>query len=190
MVNRRYLFIEGAKDTSNGDLREGFGKLLEKKIKGKMPRISMGEGKLQTINKFKNSNDSKLLCDLDRHSSYIATDLNEYDLNSKKESVFYMIQEMEAWFISQPALLDKFYGSQISNKLAIKPATEVSEPDKELQRITKDTKKGTYHKIRHGAELLKLLDVNKLSNDFPDFKRLVECLQYSTDANQVDGRSS
>jgi len=177
MVNRRYLFIEGAKDTTNGDLREGFRKLLEKKVKGKMPTISMGEGKSQTIDKFKNSEDSKLLCDLDKPSSDREDDLKKCGLMNKKESVFYMIHEMEAWFISQPTVLDKFYGSLISDKLAKKSATEVFEPDKELQRITKDTKKGIYHKIRHGTELLKLLDVDKLSNDFPDFKRLVECLQ-------------
>jgi Domain of unknown function (DUF4276) len=87
-----------------------------------------------------------------------------------------MIQEMEAWFISQPTILDKFYNHSISNKLAKKPAHEFPQLDKELQRITKDTSKGTYHKIRHGAQLLKLLDADKLCSDFKDFKRLVDSL--------------
>jgi hypothetical protein len=36
MVKRSYLFIEGTRDVSNGNLREGFSTLLENKLKGKM----------------------------------------------------------------------------------------------------------------------------------------------------------
>lgn len=46
------LIVEGTTDTSNGDLRKGFNKLLSKKLSGKMPRIVMGDGKTQAINKF------------------------------------------------------------------------------------------------------------------------------------------
>lgn len=89
MVKRKYLFIEGTRDTNNGDLREGFCKLFEKQIKGKMPTISMGEGKKQAIDKFLNSSDSLLLCDLDAPSSEINMDLINNQLSSKKDSVFY-----------------------------------------------------------------------------------------------------
>ena len=103
---------------------------------------------------------------------------NNYKLTDRKASVFYMIQEMESWFISQPAILDDFYGEPISAKLAKKPAAAFTEPDKELQRLTKSNKKrGEYHKVRHGAQLLKMLDANKLYNDFSDFKRLIDALK-------------
>jgi len=177
MVKRKYLFIEGTKDTNNGNLREGFSKLLEKKVKGKMPTISMADGKQQTIDKFKNSLSSNLLCDLDAIESEIENDLKKNDIYQNKDSVFYMIQEMEAWFISQPELLDKFYNSPVSKKLPKKHACEFVEPDQELQRITKDTDKGVYHKVRHGTQLLKQLDADKLFNEFPDFKRLIEKLK-------------
>ncbi|GAB1443930.1 hypothetical protein MASR2M39_27750 [Ignavibacteriales bacterium] len=59
------LFVEGTKDTSNGDLRKGFNKLLSKNLSGKMPRIVMGDGKKQAIDNSKNSNNSLLFCDLD-----------------------------------------------------------------------------------------------------------------------------
>ncbi|NMH24902.1 DUF4276 family protein [Flavobacterium solisilvae] len=178
MVKRKYLFIEGTKDTSNGNLREGFSKLIEQKAKLKMPTISMGDGKSQAVDKFLNSDGAKLLCDLDADEGHRENDLEKYNLIEKKDSVFYMIQEMESWFISQPDILDKFYGEPISTKLAKKQATLFSEPDKELQRLTKSNKKrGQYHKVNHGTLLLKMLDANKLYNEFSDFKKLIDSLK-------------
>lgn len=177
MVNRRYLFIEGTTDTSNGNLREGFNKLLVKKLGGKMPTISMGEGKRQTINKFKNSSNSNMLCDLDAHESNITDDMKENGISDFKDSVFYMVQEMEAWFISQPEILDNFYNFEISRRIVKKHASLFEQPDKELQRITKDTTKKAYHKVNHGSQLLKLLDIEKLMREFPEFKRLIDKLQ-------------
>ncbi|MEO5643050.1 MAG: DUF4276 family protein [Bacteroidia bacterium] len=173
MVSRR-LFIEGTTDTSNGDLRVGFGMLIEKKAKGRLLRIVMGKGKSETVKHFKSSTDSKLLCDLDFPSTEADKDLNEYGIKEQYDSVFYMIQEMEAWFISQPEILDDFYNSEISKRLTKKNASEFVNPDEELQRITKDSKKGMYHKVNHGSQLLKLLDADKLYNYFPDFKRLID----------------
>jgi hypothetical protein len=177
MVKRSYLFIEGTTDISNGNLREGFNKLLVKKLEGKMPTISMGDGKKQTIDKFKNSSNSNMLCDLDAPETKIADDLKENDIFDYKVSVFYMIQEMEAWFISQPEILDNFYNFDISKRLVKKHASLFVEPDKELQRITKDTAKKAYHKVNHGAQLLRLLDIEKLMKDFPEFKRLIDKLK-------------
>lgn len=174
---RSYLFIEGTTDTSNGNLRQGFNKLLVKKLAGKMPTISMGDGKKQTIDKFKNSSNSNMLCDLDAPKTKIADDLKENGISDYADSVFFMVQEMEAWFISQPEILDQFYNSKISTKLAKKHASLFEEPDKELQRITRDTARKTYHKVNHGAQLLKLLDIDKLMEDFPEFKRLIDKLK-------------
>jgi hypothetical protein len=125
---------------------------------------------------FKNSSGSNLLCDLDAMASEIDQDLLDNGIFHSRNSVFYMIQEMEAWFISQPEILDKFYITSVSKKLPKKPASEFIEPDKELQRITQDIKKGVYHKVKHGAQLLKQLDADKLYNEFPEFKRLIEKL--------------
>ena len=46
------LYIEGSADTDNGNLRRAFAMLLEKELANKMPRIIMGDGKNQTIDKF------------------------------------------------------------------------------------------------------------------------------------------
>lgn len=185
------LFVEGEPNSPNGDLRQGFSKLLEQKLKGKMPKIIMGGGylqggKSQTIHKFKTNQLEAdmilLLIDLDKPESEIPKDLEENGLIDKKDNVFYMIQEMESWFLSQADVLDTFYGidgfgKKVSEKIAKKRITDIANPDEELIKITKNTKRGQYHKIRHAVELLKLLDAIKLEKDFVDFRSLIEKLQ-------------
>lgn len=174
------LFIEGTTDTTNGDLRKGFVKLLEKnaQLKDNRPRIVMGNDTQQTINKFLNDADMTgcLLIDLDAPPSEREKKMTEYGLQQCAERVFFMIQEMEAWFFSQPEILEDFYGKDIIAKLPKKPATEISEPDKALQRLTEKTKKGKYHKVRHGEKLLEQLDVEKLRRDVKEVDRLIQKL--------------
>ena len=185
-VNTTILFVEGEPNSPNGDLRQGLSKLLEQKLKNKLPRIIMGEGKSQTIKKFKkNKLEAQrvlLLIDLDKSEEHINEDLEKNELSEYAENVFYMIQEMENWFLSQPDILDKFYGKDnngrlISEKLPKKKAIKIANPDEELQDLTKNTKRGKYHKIKHAVELLKLLDCAKLENEFSEFRRLIEKLK-------------
>ncbi len=181
------LFIEGEPNSPNGDLRAGFSKLLSQKLEGKLPKIIIGGGfsqggKSQTIQKYKTNklqcDFSLLLVDLDKPETEREKDLELEGLVQNKADVFYMIQEMESWFLSQPEILDNFYGldnfkKKVSEKLPKKKAAEIEHPDEELKRITKNSKKGEYHKIKHGVELLKLIDANKLEIEFIDFKRLI-----------------
>jgi Domain of unknown function (DUF4276) len=186
MAIKNILFVEGESNSPNGDLRQGLSKLLEQKLKGKMPKIILGDGKTQTIKQFKTNQlgakMSLLLVDLDKPESEKERDLEDYDLLDHAENVFYMIQEIEAWFLSQPKILDLFYGKDdngkfISEKIPSKNAMNIPNPDEMLQKFTKNTKRDKYHKIRHAVELLKLLDASQLEDDFPDFKRLIEKLQ-------------
>jgi len=174
-----FLFIEGTSNQSNGKLRQGFSKLLQQKLAGNMPKIIMAEGKTIAIKKFRKSSQSDkkhLLVDLDSPPSEKTKDLKKYQLESDKAVVFYMIQEMEAWFLSQPQILDEFYATKISTKIPKKNPQEIKEPDKVLMKLTKNTKKGTYHKVNHGTQLLELLDANQLENRFSEFKDLIEKL--------------
>ena len=192
MVDRKIiLFVEGEPNSPNGDLRMGFSKLLAKMVKGKLPRIILGGGfsqggKSQTIQKFKTNKLEAdlilLLVDLDKPESERDNDLKKEKLWDRKDCVFYMIPEMESWFISQPDVLDCFYGldnnkKRISSKIPQRKASEIEHPDELLMRITKSTKKGEYHKVKHAIELLQLLDANRLANDFPDFRMLIEKLK-------------
>jgi len=178
----KMLFIEGTTEDDNGDLSEGFRYLLEQKLKGKVPRIHMGDGKMSTIDMFKHTRYKNkktgsrcLLIDLDGKEEKRENDLKENDLDGN--NCFYMIQEMETWFISQSAtVLDVHYKSPISNRLTKKSAVDFNNPDEEIDKHLKSLGK-EYHKVKDGVKMLKLLNLDKLMVDFPDVKNLVEELQ-------------
>jgi len=181
---KKILFIEGTKDDTNGNLREGFHKLLEQKLKGNMPRIKMANGVTEAnrtfINNFKNKRlyeNSFLLIDLDDYESNKNNKLVEYQLKDFPNFVFFMIQEMEGWFISQPNILDDFYNVNISKKVSNKNYKEFENPAEYLQKLTKNSKRKKYHKVKHGVELLKRLNAHDLENDSAEFKKLIKQLQ-------------
>jgi len=185
MAAKKILFVEGEPNTPNGDLRIGFSKLLGKKLTN-LPKIVLGGGKKTTIDIFLNNKynaKSYLLVDLDEKENYRIEDLKNNSLTEHHESVFFMIQEMESWFLSQPDILNKYYGKTVTGKemsdvLTKKNATEISEPKDEMKKITRNLNKGEkYHQISHAVELLERLDADKLEQDFPDFKRLIETLK-------------
>ena len=139
-MSKKILFIEGTSDRSNGTLSQGFHKLIRQLIEGNMPRIVMGNGKNQAINKFKKNKFSEysfLLIDLDDEEEQKEIQLRELDLKDKENFVFFMIQEMEAWFISQPTILDDYYKELISTKLPKTNPKKIKDPVSVLENITK-----------------------------------------------------
>jgi len=185
MGGKKILFIEGEPNSPNGDLRQGFAKLLGKKIEGHLPRINLGGGKSHTIQKFlKNKFEADaflLLIDLDGPEAEKEQDLSAHNLLKQRENVYFMVQEMESWFLSQPDMLDRFFGvdhnkKKVSDKLPKRSVTEIPDPKSELKKATKDSKRGEYHEIKHGVELLKLLDAHQLEESFSDFKNLIKRL--------------
>jgi hypothetical protein len=180
MVTEKVLIIEGASDERNGILRQGFHKLLIQKLEGRMPRIIMGDGKKQAIDKYlnyRNERDPSLLIDLDQDGSQREVDLRDNNLFGKVDHVYYMIQEMEAWFLSQPENLDKFYCTKVSSKIPPRPAQDIPNPSDLLNKIVVSITRKRYHKVIHAVELLKLLDASQLINDFEDFRKLIERLK-------------
>ncbi len=173
------LFIEGSSDKSNGDLRQGFRKLLQPLLPGAKFQIIMGGGKSQAIRKFKKAKDDEclLLIDLDAPQTNKDQDLETHVLNGKADRVFYMIQEMEAWFIAQSAMLDDYYKTDISRRLPGRPAHEISEPAKKLEQATSRTQKGKYHKVKDGNALLQRLNGVQLMEAFEEVRQLVEALK-------------
>ena len=185
MEDKKVLFIEG-EITPNGNLRDGFTNLLSQKLGGRLPRIKLGGGKPTAIKQYlknKFEAESFLLMDLDKEESGRDQDLQQNRLTEHKDAVFYMIQEMESWFLSQPDVLDKYYGitttgKKVSEMMTNRKPAEITNPKEELKRITKALNKGEkYHEIKHAVELLMRLDATKLEKDFPDFKRLIEGLK-------------
>lgn len=69
-----------------------------------------------------------------------------------------MAQAVEAWIAADPGTLERFYG-QGFQKSALPAHRDIEAVEKErlleaLNRATASTKKGRYHKILHGPELL------------------------------------
>jgi hypothetical protein len=181
------LFVEGGSNTANGNLRQGFQKLLEqeKRLHGKMPRIEMSDSTAMAVKKFKSERDnprsiydsSLLLVDLDGPEEIREAWLTQHDLLPHREQVFFMVQEMEAWFLSQPDALHAFYRPPLPHALPKAAPARVPHPAQALAHCTKDHRpKGTYHKTGHGAQLLELLSLTKLQADFSDVARLVAAL--------------
>lgn len=181
------IFIEGGRNTDTGNLREGFQRLLEQdeRLRGNMPRLEMSNDAAGTVKKFKYEKNNKhsaydcilLLADLDGPEEVREDWLAKYGLQEYREQVFCMIQEMEAWFLSQPDKLHTYYGASLPHSLPKTAPTHTPNPAQKLAHCTKDYRpKGTYAKVKHGAQLLKLLNLTKLQADFPDVARLVKAL--------------
>ncbi|MCC7430316.1 DUF4276 family protein [bacterium] len=161
MVEKK-LFIEG-----DEQLRNAFGQLLEKKCKGKMPRIVMGDGITETINKFQADKSEKkfLLIDFIDYSK----DKSLQEKLKTEKNIFFMAQKMETWFLSQPQILDKIFetGSYFENKLKNINWKNFSEPDKELENLLKNSpSKKNYSKTKTAPKLLIKLDIKKLAEFF------------------------
>ena len=183
---RKILFIEGVSDSPNGNLRQGFEKLLSKKLTGKMPKINMGGSKNRVRDQFLNNRLDGiplLLVDLDANEDQRELDLEKNKLTNYRDSIFFMVQEMESWFLSQPDMLDEYYGptktnKKISDSIPKRIPADIPNPKELLKKATKDLNKGeVYHEVKHAVDLLLRLDASKLENDFPDFKRLIEQLK-------------
>lgn len=98
--------------------------------------------------------------------------------DDKKEYIFFMIQEMEAWFFKQPSCLEKWAEKEGYTKtdstnivdhslLRNKNIEEIKKPSSKLKDIMKHffkkgNKKAKYGKLKTAPSLLDELDVNEL----------------------------
>lgn len=180
------IFVEGESKEINGSFRVGFGKLFSKICPGKCPQVVLSDSINEAVKKFRAEVEGRtkrfetvyLLIDLDGPENEKDQVLQCRSLAGYTDQVFFMVQKMEAWFISQPAVLDQFYGENLSgaSSYPVRPAGEVPNPDRVLEQLTKNTRKGRYHKVTHGAALLPLLNINNLCTTFTDVKNLKEIL--------------
>jgi hypothetical protein len=82
--------------------------------------------------------------------------------NTGDDQAHLMVQVMESWFLADKQVLANYYGKGfLPNSLPSQPNIElVAKKDvfNGLQNASKKTKKGEYHKTRHGFDLLALID--------------------------------
>jgi hypothetical protein len=74
------------------------------------------------------------------------------------ESVLWMVQCMESWFLADPEALSAYYGKDFAaSKLPQNVNVEAVDKDqviRSLEEASRDTKKGKYHKTKHAPFIL------------------------------------
>jgi hypothetical protein len=97
-----------------------------------------------------------------------------------------MVQVMESWFLADPDALPEYYGKHFQSSAL--PATQdlesvaKSQVYESLDRATRNTQKGAYQKIRHGAALLETIDSGKVRARAPHCDRFFKALEAALSA--------
>jgi hypothetical protein len=101
---------------------------------------------------------------------------------ARTDSIFWMVEMMEAWFHADKDALESFYGAGF-NRNALKANPEVEQiPKKDLENglraATKNTAKGDYldNKTSHGPKLLELIDPDLVQGAAPNCRKLFEAV--------------
>lgn len=91
------------------------------------------------------------------------------------DAVHLMVQTMETWIVADPATLRAYYGHGFQEPSLPEQAVleEVSKEEiaRALNRATRQTKRGKYHKIWHATEILQRLDPNSVRRNCPHCDR-------------------
>lgn len=96
-------------------------------------------------------------------------------------SVFFMVQLMESWFLADRQTLQAYYGAEFNARtLPGNPNVEdVPKLDVErgLRNATRRCNKGAYSKTTHAPDLLNQLDPTTVYNACPNFALLINYLR-------------
>jgi Domain of unknown function (DUF4276) len=93
-----------------------------------------------------------------------------------QDSVFWMVQVMESWFLADVAALKEYYSNGFQEN-AVKGNPEVEKILKtdvysKLKRATKNVKRGEYDKTKHAPALLASIDVSLVRAAAPNCARM------------------
>lgn len=212
MVVNVTIYIEGV-DSENSlvltadntpGFREYFSQLLSQKLSTDdfnliiqpFGTITQTKKRLELIEKHKSN--AVILIDLDGPKEKLPERLTRYQPFDTTK-IFFMIQEMEAWILSQVDKIEEFGNSEgltrkkqdqdiASNPLIKnKHPEEIEKPSEKLKTIlsqyfesvkvvrgTQKIKKKQYSKSKDGPKLIGLLDLERLMQDFEEVKRLID----------------
>ena len=94
--------------------------------------------------------------------------------------VFWMVELlMEAWFLAQPEVVEKYYTLLPGTFIRTENVERISKSDvyQRLKNATSNTTKGEYHKVRHAPFLLGQLDADRVQERAPHCRRLFESIK-------------
>ena len=142
----------------------------------------------------KSRDDAIKLCAKD-FNALLLIDSEGVDLNTLEERVrsqigptshaFFMVQLMESWFLADRETLQAYYGQGFSTgRLPANQDIEAilkADVEHGLRDATRHCSKGTYHKTDHAPDLLLQLDASAVYTACPNFRRLIDFLQGSSD---------
>jgi len=182
-------------------LRESFYNIIYKLVDNTDFSINIqpSSGYKQAVKFFKNrlTGNTILIIDLENPKEYRDGKLIELELQDYGDKVFFMIQEMEAWILSQPEQIEECYKNRYKreksdieisedNLIKGKHPEDIVKPSWVLKVLLKryfsyekrnKKKKKEYGKLKDAPELLNSLNVNKLHDVFSDVKSLTETVK-------------
>ena len=173
------LFVEGA-----DAVRVGLGPLLAQGVSRGVVMVKAVGDINRTIKRFLDEIQQPLfpgttpllLIDLDGPATTAPAVLAAKNLTPHAAHTFWMVREMEAWFLAQPAVIDRVFKKPVSAHLPTTPAADISKPGDELTKATKTARAEPYHKTAHPPDLLPRLHLPALRRAFADVERLISTL--------------
>ena len=199
MVSEVRIYCEGggnSKDTKAA-IRRGFSKFLselkklarERRINWKI--IACGP-RQETFNLFKKAQEihsnafNILLVDAEGAVSekpwLHLQDRDGWDSqNISDEHCHLMVQMMEAWIVADVAAMESYYGDGFRRNVIPKQddveAIDKATLERSFKDATRRTQKGQYHKIRHGPDLLCIIDPRTVLSKARHCERLFTTLE-------------
>ncbi|MBN1190789.1 MAG: DUF4276 family protein [Dehalococcoidales bacterium] len=201
MVKEIRIYIEGGGDEreTKATFRMGYSKFFRQIVeivrdKGIRWNIIASGSRQNCFDDFKNAIQSHpqafniMLVDAEREVTKNVKqhlkDSDNWELVCTEDHYQLIAQTMEAWLIADKAALAKYYG-QGFNAGAIPNTIDVELIEKarlyiSLQSASKNTQKGEYAKIKHGADLLALVDPQEIRKKAGYCDRLFRLLESLT----------
>jgi hypothetical protein len=199
MVIVKVFFEGGADPKSNPNaatidntsrLRESFNKLLNSGFEEELVRIQAEPAySITNVVKIRQLN-SLLLMDLDGTKDKKIQRINDSKLTDIQDFVFFMVQMMEAWILSQPEVIEETFSYykigeimvEKDDKILNKNVENIIKPDEVLDIILQryfviakagKSKKLKYSKLKHAADLIQNLNLQKLRETFEDVESMI-----------------
>lgn len=173
-------------------LRESFQSLLSKGVQDDRIQIKIDtKGSYTSIIKMPLHSNQLALLDLDGDQSQRTLRLKEYQLDQHQDFVFFMIQAMESWILSQPDKIEttfeaytKIIDGSLAEFQALKDMSpeDISNPSGVLNSLLQSyfesekagkIKKLKYGKLKNSHLLIQQLEPEKLKYQFEDFHYLL-----------------